>query len=871
MQESSILPFEQRPIVVLVADPSAMAVSLVENFVANLCRVRVVSNKVGGWKGFIKHLGKNRAIEITKRSLKNLDRDFNYLIFLHTDEEEIKNQKEFLKKKSHLELALETSEEWATRTLVVLPYLQGQYEQRFHSMALNTLRKGVSTLGIVCLGELFGPRMSKRSIAIAGQEEELYLTYVNDAAKELVKSLFSFGSAGEVVFIFSERISVSKFVELLRVSGQETALFTEKRPGRFVRPAINRYISLRTNLKKALKETIDWFAQSKVPVETDFKKSEIKKLKKTKAQLPKVRLRSDKWLWGFLLLLAVLLINPVLLIASSSSLFIASKQVASGNLSSAKVFFSFSSLSSSLVYKEGEMLSLEPLRFTSSLLQKLAHLGRRAVLVSEYSSGLVQKMLGDESYDPSAYSQKMALELDYIYRETGFLQSEFENETGVSKKIANIFVNYIDLTEVREKVFIGKKIALSLPAILGNKEPVTYLVLFQNNMELRPTGGFIGSFALVTFEKGRLVEMSVSDVYTADGQLKGYIEPPSPIKEYLGEASWFLRDSNWDPDFPTSATTAEWFLEKEIDKKVDGVIAIDLEMAKKLIAETGPIYLSDFEKLIDENNLYEITQEEVEKNFFPGSQKKSSFLTALSRELLVELVDLPSEEFFGVGKAVLNGLEEKHVQIFLHQKDAQRAFADAGWDGGVYQPSCSGNCFSDWLGIIDANVGVNKVNYFLDRQASLTITLEEGMSKRRLTVLLNNRANPALGDEMKYKSYLRVLVPQESFFSSVEIFDSTNREFVIPETRERRGRKEAGVLVEVPPGHSKSITFTWQEESDLSFNEPGEYRLYWRKQAGTMADPISIKFVLPDPSLTIGGQLEYNTTLARDFSSRIFW
>ena len=68
-------------------------------------------------------------------------------------------------------------------------------------------------------------------------------------------------------------------------------------------------------------------------------------------------------------------------------------------------------------------------------------------------------------------------------------------------------------------------------------------------MELRPTGGFIGSYAIMTFDKGRLAEIVVNDVYTADGQLKGHVDPPEPIRKYLGEGGWFLRDSNWDPDF----------------------------------------------------------------------------------------------------------------------------------------------------------------------------------------------------------------------------------------------------------------------------------------------------------------------------------
>lgn len=193
--------------------------------------------------------------------------------------------------------------------------------------------------------------------------------------------------------------------------------------------------------------------------------------------------------------------------------------------------------------------------------------------------------------------------------------------------------------------------------MLGMNAPKKYLILFQNNMELRPTGGFIGSFALITFEKGRMNQIVVNDVYSADGQLKGHVDPPEPIRRYLGEANWYLRDSNWDPNFKSSAIKAEWFLDKELNQKVDGVISIDLYLIQELLKITGPIYLSDFNKTIDSSNLYLTTQSEVEDNFFPGSTKKASFLTALSRSLITEIENLDSKSYQLFSKPYIKALK----------------------------------------------------------------------------------------------------------------------------------------------------------------------------------------------------------------------
>ncbi|MCD6225716.1 DUF4012 domain-containing protein, partial [bacterium] len=131
---------------------------------------------------------------------------------------------------------------------------------------------------------------------------------------------------------------------------------------------------------------------------------------------------------------------------------------------------------------------------------------------------------------------------------------------GWAKKITSKEKLLAEQQEVLEK---GLKIAPFLDWLTGREQPRRFLVLLQNNMELRPTGGFIGSLAVLQFTDGQLIDFKVNDVYQADGQLKGHVEPPAPIKNILGEGGWYLRDSNWSPDFPVSAQRAAWFYRKE--------------------------------------------------------------------------------------------------------------------------------------------------------------------------------------------------------------------------------------------------------------------------------------------------------------------
>ncbi|MEK7188636.1 MAG: DUF4012 domain-containing protein, partial [Patescibacteria group bacterium] len=270
----------------------------------------------------------------------------------------------------------------------------------------------------------------------------------------------------------------------------------------------------------------------------------------------------------------------------------------------------------------------------SSVLLDTSRLIIKGFAVSNSTTNFLKKIFGSQDYDIVLVADSLKSELDDFYDESSFLLTEINSLPAFSNQI---IPDIKPLLKVRTYINESANLIARLPILLGQDKPKTYLVLFQNNTELRPTGGFIGSFALITFSKGKLMDMEVFDVYSADGQLKGHVEPPLPIKKYLGEANWWLRDANWDPDFAISSEKIEWFLDKELERSVDGVIGVDLEFVKDTLTATGPVKLNDFNVVINEQNLYEKTQSEVESNFFPGSRKKANFLSSLAKELLFKL------------------------------------------------------------------------------------------------------------------------------------------------------------------------------------------------------------------------------------------
>ncbi|MFA5318027.1 MAG: DUF4012 domain-containing protein [Patescibacteria group bacterium] len=119
-----------------------------------------------------------------------------------------------------------------------------------------------------------------------------------------------------------------------------------------------------------------------------------------------------------------------------------------------------------------------------------------------------------------------------------------------------------------------------LHSLLFEEQEQVYLILLQNNTELRPTGGFIGNYGILKIKEGRITSLYIDDIYNLDKLAEEKLEiiPPEPLRKYFNRERWFLRDINWSPDFSISAHRA-WamYLLEGGQEKIDGIIAVTLK------------------------------------------------------------------------------------------------------------------------------------------------------------------------------------------------------------------------------------------------------------------------------------------------------
>lgn len=409
-----------------------------------------------------------------------------------------------------------------------------------------------------------------------------------------------------------------------------------------------------------------------------------------------------------------------------------------------------------------------------------------------------------------------------------------------------------------------------LDDLLAKDTEKKYLLLFANNMELRPGGGFIGSFGILTIKNMALKEIKVYDVYDADGQLNAHVDPPEFIKKYLDQPHWFLRDSAYTADFPENYQAAKFFLDKEMAlTDFSGSIIFTTSSIKKILNAFDKIYLSDFNEIVTSDNFYLKAQYYSDKNFFAGSTQKKSFLSSLTRHLLI---NLEKASLVKLGNNLKKALDEKEMAIFFESTETEKIIDSLYWSGKILHSDCPlnlTNCYPDYFFPIDSNVGVNKANFFVSRSMEFSVNIDkEGLIHNTVILKYKNESQGEVFPGGTYKNYLQLLLPVQSILKRitkndvlVEDFDQQTDDF-----------KRVGVFFEIKPQQNAEIKIDYQS-SFLLEKGRAYYQLLLQKQIGSNSNDLVLKISLPSNIYLINQNYSplvkdrlifYNTQLTTD-------
>lgn len=393
------------------------------------------------------------------------------------------------------------------------------------------------------------------------------------------------------------------------------------------------------------------------------------------------------------------------------------------------------------------------------------------------------------------------------------------------------------IDELHKAAAVANAFVQASDSMGGNKKEGRFLILFLNDKELRPGGGFIGSYGVATFGHYSLQGLEIHDVYDADGQLKEHIDPPLAVRTYLQNPHWFLRDSNFSPDFRENALRAEWFLGKELGAQpFDGVIGVTTHAIEDLIGAYGEVSLPDTGEVITKQNFYEKTQAKAQENFFPGSRQKQSTLAGLSQALLLNFDHVSKE---ALARTAKQSLEQKQLVAFIKNDKVQNLLEENNWAGRLETPP------GDYLFPVEANVGVNKVNQFIKRSSNLEVKIagKKGTKHILTTTFENNYAGPEPQNNT-YKNYFQIYVPAPTQVNAV-LVDGADTKY---DVYNLNGRTVPSVYLEVPPQSQKKLTIIYTTPNIVETKIDSTYRLTVQKQTGLPSFPFSFSITLPKGS-----------------------
>lgn len=283
--------------------------------------------------------------------------------------------------------------------------------------------------------------------------------------------------------------------------------------------------------------------------------------------------------------------------------------------------------------------------------------------------------------------------------------------------------------------------------------PRRILIVSQNNAELRPTGGFIGSYGLLQVGPDGLSLEEYQDIYTLkDSQLI-----PSPAGATMTQKYLQLRDANWWIDYPTSARTMLRLWQDLEQPPVDGIVAVDVVAMRDLLRVFGPITVAEFNATFTADNLLERLIEIVEIQMGPTGEPRKGVLVRLANELTRRMMDMKADDLLETSAALGKSANEKHVQLYFTDAQTQAAVDEAGWAGAIDPPEGT----TDLLAVTNAMIRASKSNMAVRKSIDYRVTLAADGSADTTLVLSYSNTDPLLDGILRrwFGNYLRVYRP----------------------------------------------------------------------------------------------------------------
>ena len=517
----------------------------------------------------------------------------------------------------------------------------------------------------------------------------------------------------------------------------------------------------------------------------------------------------------------------------------------------------------------GELASIRELVTIADSLLDSVNISYQAILPLLDENGLA-------SLEPSRLSDLLNQAQPQLMEARQFLDQAVVARSHLDPDSLSLPVRDLILNDVDPLIGLmqdGLTVAVEFPRLMGatDEGPKTYLLLVQNEDELRPTGGFITAAGTLLVKDGSISNLTFQSSEVFDNWDRPYPVAPWQLSHYMNSRVLIFRDANWFTNYPTAALYAEYLYSYTNSHSVDGVIAFDQQMLVEVLGVTGPIEVEGVPYLIDTSNVVSYMRSAktpTAEDLVSPDWNNKVFINKLTHALIAKIFsgDVQGEQ---LSIMLLRALDEHHLLVQLDSPTMTSLLERYHWDGAVRSEA------GDFLMVVDSNIGFNKTNAVVESSFSYDVDLTSPLSPTAsLTVFHKNNAaeivfckhwNKVRAEGEKgypitdcYWNYLRVYMKErtklldatpQSVPDNWMILKQENPGQVDILEEEIDGVQAFGTLQVLLGGQSLSTSFQFALPADILSVESGSdqmvYHLKVQKQPGTSAAPITIRVHLP--------------------------
>lgn len=372
-------------------------------------------------------------------------------------------------------------------------------------------------------------------------------------------------------------------------------------------------------------------------------------------------------------------------------------------------------------------------------------------------------------------------------------------------------------------------------------------LVFENISEIRPAGGFNGSYADLAIKSGKIESFEVNDIFYPDQHFEKNIIPPKPLQ--IIAKSWGARDANWFFDFPTSAGKLVSFLDGSsvyADSQINfqGVIAVNSRAVERILKICGPIELPEYKLTLDENNFLSEIQEEVSLNSASKGNNRKQILKILAPKIVERMKNLDEERKDDLLAGVLESLADKDIRVYFKNEKLEKAAISLGFAGEAYD--LPDGDYADYLAVANANVNGGKTDIFMQQQISLKSELAaDGTIKNNLEIV---RTHQGQNQKLSFyrsvnQNYIQILalkgvkavkaagntvkkiVPKVNYVKMKYTKDADVESF---ESGFQSGKAVMGYWLDVKAGKTGKLSVEYERPSMIR----DKFRFVYEKQSG---------------------------------------